>query len=202
MPIPNFGVSTTILNPVDIFCWCYKSCYNLGCQLDSKLSGKSLTSKVLRKINAKLKFLYRESIYLIPAFRRLLCNVLIQAHFNCGCSSWFPLLKKNLKIKLQKVENKYIRFCLNLHSRSRVDPLHLRNRNLHPARDRVEHCIVNTVLSTRIELYQNIHEMFKPAFLKYSIKPLVSSDIPLWKANTGQKKVILLWVKNMVKNKP
>ena len=73
----------------------------LGCQLDSKLSGELLTSKVLRKINAKLKFLYRESIYLIPALRRLLCNVLIQAHFDCGCSSWFPLLKKNLKIKLQ-----------------------------------------------------------------------------------------------------
>ena len=55
----------------------------LGSQLDSKLSGEALASKVLRKINAKLKFLYRESIYLIPAFRRILNNALIQAHLDC-----------------------------------------------------------------------------------------------------------------------
>ena len=55
----------------------------LGSQLDSKLSGEALASKVLRKINAKLKFLYRESIYLIPAFRRILSNALIQAHLDC-----------------------------------------------------------------------------------------------------------------------
>ena len=59
----------------------------LGCQLDSKLSGEALASKFFRKINVKLKFLFRESIYLIPALRRLLGNALIQAHFDCGCSS-------------------------------------------------------------------------------------------------------------------
>ena len=31
----------------------------LGCQLQSKLSGKAMTSKVLKKGNAKLKFLYQ-----------------------------------------------------------------------------------------------------------------------------------------------
>ena len=50
----------------------------LGCQRDSKLNGEALASNVLRKINAKLKFFYQKSIYLIPAFRRLLCNALIQ----------------------------------------------------------------------------------------------------------------------------
>ena len=76
----------------------------LGCQLDSKLSGEAMASKVLKKINAKLKFLYRQSRYLTPAYRRLLCNALIQPHFDYGCSSWFPLLKKNLKLKLQKAK--------------------------------------------------------------------------------------------------
>ena len=69
-----------------------------------------MASKVLKKINAKLKFLYRQSRYLTPAYRRLLCNALIQPHFDYGCSSWFPLLKKNLKRKLQKTQNKCIRF--------------------------------------------------------------------------------------------
>ena len=50
---------------------------HLGCQLDSKLSGEALASKMLGKINAfiekqipKLKFFYRKSRYLTPTFRR------------------------------------------------------------------------------------------------------------------------------------
>ena len=107
----------------------HKTVEYLGCQLDSKLSGEAMASKVLKKINAKLKFLYRQSRYLTPAYRRLLCNALIQPHFDYGCSSWFPLLKKNLKLKLQKAQNKCIRFCLNLPRRSHIDPFHYRKIN-------------------------------------------------------------------------
>ena len=38
-----------------------------------------------------------------------------------------------------------------------------------------------------MELYQDIHEMFKPSFLKYSMYFNMPIDIPLWKTNTGQK---------------
>ena len=34
-----------------------------ACQLDSKFSGEALASKILWKINPKLKFLYRKSRY-------------------------------------------------------------------------------------------------------------------------------------------
>ena len=40
----------------------------------------ALAPSVLKNINAKLNFLYQKSIYLIPAFKRLLCNALIQPH--------------------------------------------------------------------------------------------------------------------------
>ena len=49
----------------------------LSCHLDSKLSGKGLI---------QLKFLYPQSWYITPAYRRLLWNALIQPHFNYGCS--------------------------------------------------------------------------------------------------------------------
>ena len=62
----------------------HKTVEYLGCQFDSKLSGEAMASKLWKKINAKLKFLYRQ---------RLLCYVLIQPHFDCVCFSWFPLLK-------------------------------------------------------------------------------------------------------------
>ena len=133
-----------------------------------------MTPTVLRKINIKLKFLIWESIYLIPAFRRLLCNALIQAHFHCACSSWFPVLKKNLKSKLQTAQNKYIYFRLNLPPRSPIDPSHFRKIKLHPARQSR-----TSFLSARMELYRDIHEMFKPSFLKYSVKSLMPLDIPL-----------------------
>ena len=74
-------------------------------------------------------------------------------HFEYGCSSWFPLLKKKLKTELQKDENKYIRFCLNLpcmsdrSQRSRIDPPHLRKIKRYPPSDRVERCIANTVFT-------------------------------------------------------
>ena len=54
----------------------------LACQLDSKLSGEALASKILRKINPKLKFLYRKSRYLTSMLRRLLSNALIQPRFD------------------------------------------------------------------------------------------------------------------------
>ena len=43
----------------------------------------------------------------------------------------------------------------------------------------LEHCIVNTVLSTRMEMYRDIHEIFKPSLLRYSIKSQIPLDIPL-----------------------
>ena len=117
----------------------------LGCQLDFKLSGEAMASKVLKEINAKLKFLYRQSRYLTHAYKRLLCNTLIQPHFDYGCSFWFPLLKKNLKMQSQKPQNKCISFCLNFPPRSHIDPSHFKKRDWLPASDRVEYCIANTV---------------------------------------------------------
>ena len=62
-----------------------------GFQLDSILSGEAMASKVLKKKKSKLKFPYCQSRYLTIAYRRLLCNALIQPQFDYGCSSWFLL---------------------------------------------------------------------------------------------------------------
>ena len=75
-----------------------------GCQLYFKLNGEAMASKVRKKISAKLKFLYRQSKYLAPAFKRLLYNALIQQYSDYGCSSWFSLLKKKIKLKRQKAQ--------------------------------------------------------------------------------------------------
>ena len=113
---------------------------------------------------------------------------MIQPHLDCGCSSWFPLLKKILKLKIQKTQNKCIHFCLNLPPRSHIDPSHLRKINWISVSDKVEYCIAYTVFK-----YWNgivlgyIHEMFKPSLCRCSTRSQMAWDIPLRKTSTGKK---------------
>ena len=57
----------------------------LACKLD-----ETMALSVINKINNKLKFLYRKNRFLTPTLRRLLCNALIQPHFDYACSAWYP----------------------------------------------------------------------------------------------------------------
>ena len=63
---------------------------------------------VVSKINTRLKFLYRKDTFLSPQLRRLLCNALIQPHFDYSCSVWYPNLKKKIQ---NKVENSSKQMC-------------------------------------------------------------------------------------------
>ena len=54
----------------------------LGCVLGVTMLGEPMALKVINKINGKLKFLYRKNRFLSPELRRILCNVLIQPHFD------------------------------------------------------------------------------------------------------------------------
>ena len=54
----------------------------LGCMLDETMSGEPMALKVINKINGKLKFLYKKNRFLSPELQRMLCNVLIQPHFD------------------------------------------------------------------------------------------------------------------------
>ena len=61
------------------------------------MSGESMANKVISKVNARLKFLHRKNKYLTPNLRRLLCNALIQPHFDHAYSVWYPNLFKKTK---------------------------------------------------------------------------------------------------------
>ena len=61
------------------------------------MSGEAMALNIIHKINNKLKFLYRKNVFSTPKLRRLLCNVLIQPHFDYACSAWYPNLTKKSK---------------------------------------------------------------------------------------------------------
>ena len=80
----------------------------------------SMDLEVINKINDSLKFLYRKNRYLTRYLKRLLCNALIQPHSDYTCSAWYPNLNKKFKSKLQTVQNKCIRFCLQLNTLNKL----------------------------------------------------------------------------------
>ena len=98
----------------------------LGYYLDSNLKGKSMARTFLKKISTKLNLLWRQSNCLNYLSRRLLCNAIIQPHFDNGCTSWYPLLSKAFKNKLKMAQNKCMRFCLELPPRGHISSSHFK----------------------------------------------------------------------------
>ena len=92
----------------------------LGCILDNILSEEHMAAKVLNTVHNRLKFLYRKQKFLSLSLRRLLCNALIQPHFDYACAAWYPLLNKRQSKRIQIAQNKCIRYCLNLDNKAHV----------------------------------------------------------------------------------
>ena len=151
---------------------------------------------VLNKVNSKLKFLYRKNKFLSPALRRLLCNAIIQPHFDYACAAWFPNLNVALKKKLQTAQNRCVRFCLQLGNRDHVGIKEFEKMNWLNINDRFEQCISVSVFkffSNNSPVYMS--EILCPATTRgmsrrNSFQKLIQ---PLRKTNQGQNCFFLYW---------
>ena len=162
----------------------------LGITLDCMLNGKSMVESVLSKINNKLKFLYRKQRFLTKDIRRLLCNSLIQPHYDFACCSWYPLLTKNLKHRLQVSQNKCIRFCLNLNNRASVDNTKFIEINWLRVEKRYEQCVCTLIF----KYFQNnvpeyIHDIFTKNMTKYNTRNSNMLKRPPCKTSKGMKAI-------------
>ena len=125
--------------------------------------------------------------------RRLLYNALIQPHFDYGCTSWYTLLSKALKTKLQIAQNKCIRFCLELPPRGHINPSHFRKINWLPVEHRVELCTSTTVFKYWKGIAPSyLNDMFMPSLNNYNTRSQMALDIPLCRTNKGQKSMSFL----------
>ena len=97
------------------------------------------------KINTCLKFLYRENKFLSPQLRRLLCNLLIQPHFDYACPVWYRKLNKKVKTKLQTLQNKCVRFSLQLDNKAHVGITEFKQINRLPINYRFRQCLAANV---------------------------------------------------------
>ena len=103
--------------------------------------------------------------------RRLLCNALIQPHFDYGCTSWYPLLSNGLKTKLQIAQNKCIRFCLELPPRGHINLSHFRKINWLPVERRVELCTSFTFSKYWKRIAPSfLNDIFMPSLNNYNTR--------------------------------
>ena len=144
---------------------------------------------VIDRINRRLKFLYRKNDFLTPELRRLLCNALIQPHFDYASSAWYTNLNKGVKQKLQIMQNKCICFCLKKDSRSHIGLDKFVAINWLPVCHRANQCVVTNAF----KFFNNLsplymEHVFSPGdqgrVTRHSFQKL---NLPLRKTVQGQR---------------
>ena len=73
----------------------------------------------------------------------MLCNALIQPHFDYACPAWYPNLTEKTKKKVQIMQNKCIRFYVRLDKMHQISEVDFRLINWLPTSKRVDQCINN-----------------------------------------------------------
>ena len=133
------------------------------------MSGEPMAYKTVKKINSKLNYLFRKKHFLTPHLRRLLCNALIQPHFDYTCSAWYPNLNKKLKNKIQTIQNKCARTCLNsikwsinLDKMVHISQNEFEKLSWLPISDRINQCVLLTTFKFVNDIGPNyLYEVFQ-----------------------------------------
>ena len=126
------------------------------------MSDEPLAYKTMKKINYRLNYLFRKKHFLTARLRRLLCNALIQPHFDNACTAWYPNLCKKLKNKIQTTQNKCVRFCPNLDKMVRISQNEFKKLNWFPISDRINQCILSTTFKFVNDIGPNyLNEVFQ-----------------------------------------
>ena len=89
---------------------------NISCgsvvTFDNNMSILSMGKSVIKKVNSKLKFLYRKSAFFGMNERKLLCSALVNPHFEYACNAWYRSVNAKVKHKLQTAQNNMIRYLI------------------------------------------------------------------------------------------
>ena len=173
----------------------------LGCILDNILSGEHMAAKVLNTVNNRRKFLCHKQKFLSLILGRLLCNALIQPHFDYACAAWYPLLNKRQSKSIQIAQNKCIRYCLNLDNKAHIGTNEFFKINWLPTNKRVEQCIcVNVFKSFNQMSPQYTAKIFHPSSSVHNTHRATQKlDLPFRKSCIGHwsQNTFLYWTKNM-----
>ena len=135
----------------------------LGTTIDRSLSGQDNVSNIISKSNNKLKFLYRHKRVLNTEMRKILSTSLIQGNIDYASVSYYFGLGKNLKHKLQVIQNKMVRYIFNMGPRDHVGNAELKKAGFLNSTDRVTQLGMNI---THNIFYNKCPYYLKTVFVK------------------------------------
>ena len=72
----------------------------IGVHFDQCVSGELNCKQIIKRINARLKFMYRQAKDFNQKIKKSLCSALIQPHFDYACSSWYSGLSSRSRKQL------------------------------------------------------------------------------------------------------
>ena len=75
----------------------------------------------------------------------MLCNIVIQPHFNYACIPWYPLVNKKIGKKIQITQNLSICFCMELNSRHNIGVKEFKEINWLPTKERGKQRVTTNV---------------------------------------------------------
>ena len=119
----------------------------LGLTFDSDMSFSSMGNSVIKKVNAKLKFLYRKRDFFGANERKLLCSALVNPHFEYACNAWYRSVNAKVKNKLQTAQNKMIRYLLNYGCRRHIGFNDFKKSNFLDINARVDYMSLNMMFN-------------------------------------------------------
>ena len=140
---------------------------------------------------------YRKNRFLSPELRKMLCNVLIQSHFDYACPAWYLNLTEKTKKKMQIMQNKCIRFCLSLDKMHQISEEDFRLTNWLPTSKRVDQCINNITfkfVNNTCPYYLKEILEFAPHYRVDKRNKFAKLKIPFCKTNMGGRKLFHLLV--------
>ena len=156
----------------------------LGAILDNDMSGKSMGLSSLKKINKCLKFMYRKASFLDFRCRKMLCQALLQSHFDYACNIWYRSLDKQHVKKFQCAQNKIIRYIYGYEARHHLLFSDFCKLNLLDVKSRVDYLSINT-------MFKIFHES-APHYLVQS----VNFNVTTHNTRMGSKTFVIPQVKS------
>ncbi len=102
----------------------------LGVNLDNSRSGEGILDNIVKKCSARIKFLYRQARSFPRSLKKTLCQPLVQSLLDYAISSWYAAMTQKAKNKIQILQNKMIRFTLDLGSMTHITEEHIKELNL------------------------------------------------------------------------
>ena len=93
----------------------------LGYILDPNLGGNEQATGCIKRVAARLAFLYRNASVLDTLTRRTLCNPLIQPHIDYCITTWYNNILECHRKRLDALQRKMVRFIHALDHREHVD---------------------------------------------------------------------------------